>query len=204
MARYGISSTNTLGISAPVLRQIARRHRRDHLLALALWDSGVHEARILAALVDDPKQVTRDQAERWVLNLDSWDVCDALTCNLLDRTAFAWELPAAWATREEEFVRRAAFSLIAGLTVHDKKAPDERFLDFLPLIEAASGDDRNFVKKAVNWALRQIGKRSHALNAPATELALALKTSSVRPARWIGSDAWRELTSPAVHARLKS
>lgn len=154
MARYGISAIGTMGVSMPIVRSMAKRLGKSHDLALALWDSGVHEARILAALVDEPAKFTLEQAERWVMDIDSWDVCDQLCGNLLGRTSFAYELVPEWVKREEEFVRRAGFVLMTQLAVHDKKASNEHFLEFLPLIENAATDNRNFVKKAVNWALR--------------------------------------------------
>ncbi len=198
MARYGISVTNALGVSMPALRQMARTHRREHDLALALWDSGVHEARILAALVDDPRQVTEEQMERWVAGFDSWDVCDQVCSNLFDRTAFAWAKAVEWAGRPEEFVKRAGFVLMAALAVHDKKAGDDAFLQFLPLIEREAGDNRNFVKKAANWALRGIGKRNPALREAALAAGRRIREQGTRSARWIAGDAIRELerTSP--------
>ena len=175
MARYGISPEGTLGVTMPFLRGIARELRparrahpeAAHALADALWDSGVHEARILAGLVDVPALVTPEQADRWVSQLDSWDVCDGLCGNLLGDTAFAYEKVEEWTAAEPEFVKRAGFVLICALTVHDKKTGDEPFLHFLTLIEREADDPRNFVKKAVNWALRQIGKRNRNLHAAA-------------------------------------
>jgi 3-methyladenine DNA glycosylase AlkD len=203
MARYGISSAGTLGVSMPAVRDIARRAGRDHALALQLWASGLHEARILAALVDDPKQVSLAQMDRWAADFDSWDVCDQVCSNLFDRTPYAYDCAARWAERPEEFVRRAGFVLMAALAVHDKKADDARFEAFYPLIRRAAGDARNFVKKAVNWAIRQIGKRSRRLNASAIALAEDIRLTESKPARWIATDALRELTSPKTQARLK-
>ena len=202
MARFGINPEGTLGISVANLRKIAKELGRDHGLAEALWQSGIHEARILAVLVDDPKLVTEDQAERWVVDVDSWDVCDQLCMGLLRKTPFAHAKAKAWCKRKEIFVRRAGFALIATLAVHDKKAPDKTFAAYLPLIRRAATDERNFVKKAVNWALRQIGKRNAALNADALALAEDLIATDDKTARWIGRDARRELTSDAVRARL--
>ncbi|MBI3945290.1 MAG: DNA alkylation repair protein [Armatimonadetes bacterium] len=193
MARFGINSHHTLGIPIPALRKLAREAGRDHALADALWESGVHEARILAALVDDPALVTEEQMERWVAGFDSWDVCDQVCSNLLDRTPFAYRKAAEWSARPEEFVKRAGFALMAALAVHDKAAPDAAFLAFLPLIERETGDDRNFVKKAVNWALRQIGKRNGGLRGAAIETARRVRGQGSRSARWIASDALREL-----------
>jgi 3-methyladenine DNA glycosylase AlkD len=202
MARYGINPENTLGVSIPRLRAMAKEIGRDHALALELWASGIHEARILAGLVDDPAMVAAAQLERWVGDFDSWDVCDGVCGNLFDRTPFAWEKAAAWSARSEEFVKRAGFVLMAALAVHDKKAPDERFRNFLPLIEREAADERNFVKKAVNWALRQIGKRNRALNRDAIAAAKRIRKIDSRSARWIAADALRELESGAVRERL--
>lgn len=203
MARYGINATNTLGVSIPCLRAMAKRIGKDHALALELWASGIHEARILAALVDDPAEVTEAQLERWARDFDSWDVCDGVCSNLFDRTPFAHAKAAAWSARKEEFVKRAGFVLMAALAVHDKKSPDSRFREYLPLIEGEAGDERNFVKKAVNWALRQIGKRSPALNLAAIAAAKRIRKSDSKAARWIAADALRELESEAVRKRLR-
>jgi len=202
MACYGINSENMLGVSIPSLRAMAKRIGRDHALALELWASGIHEARILAGLVDDPAQVTAAQLERWVKDFDSWDVCDGVCSNLFDKTPFAWDKAVAWSARSGEFVKRAGFVLMAALAVHDKKAPDERFKKFLPLIESEAVDERNFVKKAVNWALRQIGKRNRALNRDAIAAAKRIRKIDSRSARWIAADALRELESGAVWQRL--
>ena len=204
MARYGISSENTLGVSIPALRDIAKKHRKNHALALGLWGSGIHEARILAALVDDPKLVTEEQMERWVRDFDSWDVCDGVVCNLFDRTPFAWSKAREWIRRDETFVKRAGFVLMAALAVHDKAAADEKFIKLLPLLTRGAGDDRNFVRKAVNWALRQIGKRNLALNAAAVSAAQEIRQLDCKSARWIASDALRELTSDATRKRLEA
>ena len=193
MKRYGISTANTLGVPIPLLRRIARPHRRNHALALHLWDSGIHEARILASLVDDPKQVTVAQMNRWVRDLDSWDICDQLCNNLLNRTPYAHGRVRPWVAAKAEFVRRAGFVLIATLAVHDKAAPDDVFVDYLALIENATGDDRNFVKKAVNWALRQIGKRNACLRKHAIAAAKRIENQGTPSARWIAKDALREL-----------
>jgi 3-methyladenine DNA glycosylase AlkD len=202
MARFGTSSADTLGVPMPVVRRTARAHKRDHELALALWDTGVHEARILSALVDDPKAVAEAQLEAWVRDLDSWDVCDQLVMNLVDKTPFAWTKVYEWAARDEEFVKRAGFALMASLASHDKKAADDAFLGLLPVIAEGATDGRNFVKKAVNWALRGIGKRDAALNTAALTLAEELAASASSPARWVAKDASRELRSDAVRARL--
>jgi 3-methyladenine DNA glycosylase AlkD len=202
MARYGINPENTLGISIPVLRKLAKEAGRDHALAQELWASGLHEARILAAFVDDPRQVTPEQMDAWTQDFDSWDVCDQVCCNLFDRTPWAYEKAAAWSERSEEFVKRAGFALMAALAWHDKRAPDGALESFLPLIRREAGDGRNYVKKAVNWALRMIGKRSRYLNALAVQTAQEIARSDSKAARWVAADALRELTSAAVQGRL--
>jgi 3-methyladenine DNA glycosylase AlkD len=181
---------------------MAKRIGRDHALARELWASGIHEARVLAGLVDDPAAVTAAQLERWAKDFDSWDVCDGVCSNLFDRTPYAWDKAVAWSARSREFVKRAGFVLMAALAVHDKTAPDERFKNFLPLIEREAVDERNFVKKAVNWALRQIGKRNRALNRDAIAAAKRIRKVDSRSARWIAADALRELESDAVRQRL--
>jgi 3-methyladenine DNA glycosylase AlkD len=202
MARFGINPENTLGIPVPVIRGMAKELGRDHFLAQELWNSGVHEARILAGFIDDPKLVTEDQMERWVTDFDSWDVCDQVCGSLFDRTPMAYGKAVEWSARDEEFVKRAGFVLMASLSVHDKKADDKRFLHFLPVIKRGAVDERNFVKKAVNWALRQIGKRNVELNRAAIKVGRELAAMSSRSARWIASDALRELEGEAVRERL--
>jgi 3-methyladenine DNA glycosylase AlkD len=204
MARYGINPTHTLGVPMPALRSMAKEIGVDHALAQELWESGVHEARILAGLVDDPRQVTEAQMERWVADFDSWDVCDQVCSNLFDRTPYAYQKAAEWSGRDAEFVKRAGFVLMAALAVHDKKAGDQPFEGFLPIIVRESADDRNFVRKAVNWALRQIGKRDRRLNAKAIETARQIAQIDSKAARWIASDALKELTSTKVVHKLKS
>jgi 3-methyladenine DNA glycosylase AlkD len=203
MARFGINPEGTLGVSMPAVRGLARDIGRDHGLAQALWKTGVHEARILAGLIDEPGLVTEGQMECWASGFDSWDVCDQVCMNLFDRTPFAYEKALEWSRREEEFVKRAGFALMASLAVHDKKASDERFLPFLAAIVKGSGDDRNFVKKAVNWALRQIGKRSLALHGPAVRTAREIAACGTKSGRWIAADALRELQSAGVESRLR-
>lgn len=202
MARFGISSQNTLGISIPNLRALAKEIGRDHDLALRLWESGLHEGRILASFVDDPKRVTPEQMEQWVSDFDSWDVCDQV-CGLFARTPYVYDRVAAWSARPEEFVKRAAFALMATLAVHDKKADDAKIAAFLPIIQREAGDGRNFVKKAVNWALRQVGKRSRKLNRLAIATAEEIAKIDSKAARWIAADALRELRSEKVRAKLK-
>lgn len=202
MSRYGIETGKALGITVTELRGLARRLGRDHELATALWDSEIHEARLLATMIDDPAQVTEAQMEAWVHDLDSWDLCDQLAGNLFDRTRFAFRKAVEWSGREDEFVKRAGFALMASAAVHRRDAVDEQFEAFLPLIRAEAGDDRNFVKKAVSWALRQIGKRSPELNRRAILTAREIQRIDARAARWIAGDALRELEGPAVQGRL--
>jgi len=203
MARFGINPKNTYGVSIPNLRKIATQIGRDHLLAQQLWASGIHEARILAGMIDDPEKVTEYQMEKWTESFDSWDVCDQCCSNLFDKTQFAYDKAAEWSSREEEFVKRAGFALMAALSVHDKKAHDDKFLRFLPLIERESSDERNYVMKAVNWALRQIGKRNLHLNRSAIAAAGDIHKLDSTAARWIAADALRELTSENVQKKLK-
>lgn len=206
MARFAINIHRACGVPVPVLRALARRIGRDHALAQALWATGQHEARLLACFVDDPAAVTDAQAEAWIGDLDSWDLCDQATTSLFDRSPLAWTKAVQWTQREDLWGRRAAFSTMAGLAVHDKRAGDRAFIDLLPYIEQAATDDRNFVRKAVNWALRNIGKRNDALNAAALACARRIQAAadaraggprggdaSDRSARWIARDAIREL-----------
>ena len=193
MAKFGINPKNTLGISIPFLRGLAKEIGTDHALALVLWDSGIHEARLLAGFIDDPKQVTREQMEKWALEFDSWDVCDQACSNLFDKTPYAYLKAIEWSSRKEEFVKRAGFVLMAALAVHDKNANDEPFKNFLPIIARESLDDRNFVRKAVNWALRQIGKRNNELKTAALDTAKEISSFDSSAAKWIASDAIREL-----------
>ena len=203
MARFGINPENTLGISIPTLRLIAKEIGKEQALALELWDSGIHEARLLAGFIADPRQMNEALLERWVQDFDSWDICDQ-TCGLFARTSYAYPKALEWIARPETFVKRAGFVLMATLAVHDKRASDETLAQFLPLIAHAAGDERNFVKKAVNWALRQIGKRSLALNTKAIETAHQIQHMDSKAARWIAADALRELTSAPVQTRLQT
>lgn len=203
MARFGINVSNALCISMPALRKFARETGKDHALALALWDTDIHEARIMAGLVDIPGQVTAAQMDRWVADFDSWDVCDQCCSNLFDKTPFAYDKCFEWSKDKREFVKRAGFVMMATLAVHDKKACDEEFLQFFPVILRESGDERNFVRKAVNWALRQIGKRNFELNKKAIALCNELKCLDSKSARWIAGDALRELNSDVVQQKLK-
>jgi 3-methyladenine DNA glycosylase AlkD len=202
MARFGINPYRALGISIYELRKLAKRIGVDHRLALELWEGGVHEGCILASYIEDPNSVSERQAEAWVSAFDSWDVCDQV-CGLFEQTEFAYRKVTEWGWREEEFVKRAAFAILAGLAVHDRAAPDAQFARFFPLIEAQAWDERNFVKKAVNWALRNIGKRNRSLHAAAVDCARRIASQGSRSARWIAADALRELNSEKAQARLE-
>jgi 3-methyladenine DNA glycosylase AlkD len=203
MARFGINPKNNLGISLYKLRPLAKKIGKNHKLALDLWDSGIHDARLLAVLIEDTKKVSKEQMNLWAEDFDSWDICDQACTNLFDITPFAWEKIFEWAERDEEFVKRGAFSIIAGIAVHDKDARDEEFEKLFPLIIKHSVDERNYVKKAVNWALRNIGKRNISLNSKAIKIAKKIKKIDSRSARWIASDALRELTSEKVKKRIQ-
>jgi len=202
MARFGINPENTYGVSIPKLRKVAKETGRNHALAQQLWVSGIHEARILASMIDEPEMVTAAQMESWVSDFDSWDVCDQCCSNLFDKTGFAHRKAGEWSDRGAEFVKRAGFVMMATLAVHDKKAADEEFLKFLPVIKRESTDNRNFVKKAVNWALRQIGKRNLNLNRIAIKTAEEIQQIDSKSASWIAADAIRELIGEAVQSRL--
>ena len=202
MARFGINTDRALGISVTTLRGVAKEVGRDHALAVGLWDSGIHEARLLATMVDDPEAVTSEQMEAWAADFDSWDLCDQCCMNLFWRTPYAIEKASQWAQRDEEFVKRAAFALMARLATKKARAPDELLESFLPIIERAAVDDRNFVCKAVSWALRQVGKSNRHLNGRAMESAERIGAQDTRSARWIANDALRELASDKVQARL--
>jgi len=201
MKRFGINPKGTLGISIPTLRRFAREIGRDHDLALRLWKSGFHEARILAGFVADPAQLTSAQVERWVNDFDSWDVCDQVAA-LFEQMPFARKKIRQWAASDREFVKRAAFAMIAGVAVHDTAAGDGQYEPFLQLIKRGLTDDRNFVKKAVNWALRGIGKRNRRLNRRAIAVAKEIALMDSSAARWIAADALRELKNPAVRQRF--
>lgn len=204
MARFGIKTKKTYGVRMPEIRRIAKEAGKNHKLAEKLWKHGYSETRILASIIDDPKLVTDVQMENWVTEFDSWDVCDQCCMNLFRKTPFAYKKVFEWSIREEEFVKRAAFTLIATLAVHDKKADNSKFEEFFPIIIRESGDNRNFVKKAVNWALRQIGKRNLELNKKSIIVAEELQKESSKSARWVAHDALRELKSVNVQKRLQS
>jgi len=193
MARFGLTGEGRLGLAVPTLRALAKEFKRDHELALALWDTGIPDAQILAGMVAEPARLTAAQMDRWVASLRAWDVCDQACLNAFVHSPLAWDAIPRWAAREAEFEKRAGFALLAVAAVHQKTRPDADFLARLPLIEDAAADERNFVKKAVNWALRQIGKRSLLLREHALTVADRLCERGEKSARWIGSDARREL-----------
>lgn len=202
LARYGIVAPKAFGVPVGTMLTFAKQHGKDHALAGELWESGWYEARMLAAMMDDPKQVTRRQMNAWVKDFDNWGICDTVCWHLFDYTPFAWEMLRRWSTSPHEFVKRAAFAMMAGQAGHNKTATDAQFLALLPLIEKGARDDRNFVKKAVNWALRRIGGRSLPLHAAAVALARRLAASDQASCRWVGKDALRDLSRPMVRARL--
>jgi 3-methyladenine DNA glycosylase AlkD len=204
MARYGINVKKAYGVSAPALRQMARAHRRNHALAERLWASGIHDAKGLAGLIDDPRQVIEEQMERWACDFDSWAVVDGTCNNLFRLTPFAHRKAVEWARRDEEYVKRAGYVLMACLAVHDKAAPDSTFLRYLPIIKRGATDERNFVKKAVNWALRQIGKRNPELREAAIKTGKQIQKLDSRAARWIAADALRELANEKTVAVIRS
>ena len=204
MTHFAIKTDNALGISAPRMRKLAKEIGTDHKLAMELWESNIHEARVIAALIDDPRQVTKSQMNNWVRQFDNWGVCDACCGVLFDKTPFAWDKAIEWPERKEEFVKRAGFVLMAALAVHDKRAPDKNFVPFFDIIKQHADDERNFVKKAVNWALRQIGKRNRLLNKKAVAVAKEIREMDSPAARWIAADAIRELTNKKILARLRT
>jgi 3-methyladenine DNA glycosylase AlkD len=204
MARYGLPSDNALGVPVGTIQQLAKQLGRNNELSDALWKTGVYEARLLACFVGEPARVTPAQMDRWCREFDNWGVCDTACFHLFDRTPHAWRKVVQWGRRRDEFERRAGFVLLACLAAHDKEADDQAFSRLLPFIERGAADDRNFVKKGVNWALRHVGRRSAALNAAAVTVARRLASSPEPAPRWVGKDALRELTSPKVTARLKN
>ncbi len=203
MARYGIDTENTLGVALPDIRALAKEIGKDHQLALALWRTGIHDARLLASIIAVPMEADRALAESWAADFRSWDLCDQCCMNLFRKTDFARDLVTQWRSRDEEFVKRAALAMIATLAVHDKKAEDTAFAELFGFIEEGASDSRNFVKKAVNWALRLIGKRNRVLNQQVIECAERIAAQDSKPARWIASDALRELTGEKVQTRIK-
>ncbi|MGZ7068204.1 MAG: DNA alkylation repair protein, partial [Methanobacterium sp.] len=202
-AKFGINSSKAYGVRMPELRRIARETGKNHEIAQELWKHGYTETRIIASIIEDPKLVSEEQMENWALEFNSWDICDQCCMNLFRRTPFAYKKIHEWSKRDEEFVKRAAFTLIATLAVHDKKAEDYSFEDLFPIIIKESYDERNFVKKAVNWALRQIGKRNLNLNKEAIEIAEKINKLDSKSAKWIAKDALRELKSEKIQKKLK-
>ncbi len=202
-ARFGIKSKKAFGVRIPELRKIAKKIGKNHLIAIKLWDFGYSETKILASMIDDPMDVTEEQMGQWVIEFDSWDICDQCCMNLFDKTPFAYKKVFEWSKRDEEFVKRASFTMMAVLAVHDRKASDEKFEQFFPIIIRESKDNRNYVKKAVNWALRQIGKRNMGLNKKAIIIAEEIHDLNFKSSRWIASDALRELKSKKIQSRLK-
>ena len=200
---YGITAPKAYGVPVGTIQQLGKQLGRDHDLALALWGTGWYEARMLCAFMDQPERVTPAQMDRWARDFDNWGICDTVCFHLFDRTPHAWKKVGPWSRRREEFVKRAAFALLAGLALHDKQADDEAFLEGLSLVERAAGDERNFVKKGVSWALRVIGRRNRALNVACLETARRLAGSDQPAAQWIGRLAVKELASPAVRRKLR-
>ena len=203
MARYGMKTEHRLGVQVPEMRRIAKETGKNHELALELWKTGVAEARIVAAMVDEPEKLTEPQMDDWVMDIDSWDIGDQVCMNLFEKTPLAWKKIVQWSKREEEFVKRTAFGLLACLAWHDKTAEDTRFLGLFPVIAQGALDERNSIKKAVSWALRNIGKRNPSLNEESLKLAQEIRKSSIKSARWVASDVIRELESEAVQKRLE-
>jgi 3-methyladenine DNA glycosylase AlkD len=195
MKRFGIETNNALGIKIPILRKLAKKYKLNHSLALELWQSRVHEARILACYIADPAQVSEDQMDSWAQDFNSWDIVDQCCGNLFDKTPFAYKKAVEWAFAKEEFVKRAGFVMMAELAAHEKKTEDQDFIGFFSVIEQEAKDDRNFVKKAVNWALRQIGKRNDTLRVNAIACAERIMNQSFKSSKWIARDALRELTN---------
>jgi 3-methyladenine DNA glycosylase AlkD len=204
MARYAIPSDHAYGVAMRDIKALGARLGRNQPLALALWDTGVYEARMLASFVGDPRQLTPAQMDRWCKTFDSWAICDAMCFNLFDRSPHAWAMVEKWKGRRAEFQKRTAFALLWSLTVHDRHAGDDAFLRGLAMIARAADDERHFVKKAVNMALRAVGKRNRALNAAAVEVARRLAGSTNPAARWVGTDALRELTGASVLKRVSA
>lgn len=204
MERFGINIENSYGAPIPAIRKIAKQIGKNHELAINLWHTKVHEARILASIIAEPKKLTEKQMEEWVKDFNSWDICDQVCMNLFDKVAIAYKKAGEWSARYDEFEKRAGFALMATLAVHDKNAPDKNFIKFLPIIIRKSGDERNFVKKAVNWALRQIGKRNIELNKLAIKTAEKMQKIDSKTAKWIAIDALRELTSASLQKRLET
>jgi len=202
MARYGITPENTYGVSIPNLRKIVKEIGKSHKLAQKLWTINIRETQILASMIEDPEMVTEEQMEGWVKEFNYWEICDQCCMNLFEKTRFAYKKAIEWSSKEEEFVKRAGFVLMARLAVSDKKAGDNKFEKFLPIIKRETTDNRNYVKKAVNWALRQMGKRNSNLNIKAIDAAKEIQEMDSKSAKWVASDAMRELTSETVQKKL--
>ncbi len=203
MARFGINPENNFGVSIPNLRKIAKETGRDHQLAHSLWATEIHDARILASMIEEPEEVSKNQADKWASDFDSWDVCDEVCMNVFEKLPFAYEKAVEWAGSTEEFIKRAGFVLMARLAVSDKKAEDIKFIKFFPYIKEHSKDNRNFVKKAVNWALRQIGKRNINLNKLAMQVCEEIYNFDFKSSKWIATDALRELNNDKIQKRLR-
>jgi len=203
MAKFAIVGDQRMGVSVPDMRKIAKAVGKNHQLALDLWDTGVPEGMIVAGMIAEPNELTEEQMEDWVVDINSWDICDQVCMNLFEKTPLAEKKINEWSVREEEFVKRTAYALIACLAWHDKQAGDEEFIKYFPIIVAGSTDDRNFVKKAVNWALRNIGKRNQILNEQAILCARQIQEIDSKSARWIASNARRELESDKIQERLR-
>ncbi len=203
MARFAIVGDQRLGVSVPDMRKIAKDIGKDHQLALDLWETGVPEGMIVAGMIAEPEKLTEQQMENWVVDINSWDICDQVCMNLFEKTPLAEKKIYEWSLREEEFVKRASYALIACLAWHDKEASDEAFTQYFPVIVVGATDERNFVKKAVNWALRNIGKRNQALNKEAIKVAKEIQGIDSKSARWIASNAIRELESEKIQERLR-
>ena len=203
MARYAIPSDNAYGVAMKDIKALGKQLGQSNDLAIALWDTGVYEARMLVSFVADPALLTSTRMDRWCKDFDNWAICDAMCFNLFDHSPYRWAKVKQWSSNRNEFQKRTAFALLWSLSVHDKQAPDEQFINGLGLIERAANDERNFVKKAVNMALRAVGKRNQKLNAAAVSVARRLSDSDDQTARWVGRDALRELTSASVMKRLK-
>jgi 3-methyladenine DNA glycosylase AlkD len=202
MACYGISTANRLGNSIPDLRKIAKETGKNHKLALKLWEKGIDETKILASMIGEEDRLTEEEVEKWVTDFNSWDVCDQVCMNLLDKTPFAVKKIKEWVKRKEEFVKRAAFSLIACIAVHNKEMPDDEFIKFLPIIKNASMDERNYVKKAVSWALRNIGKRNKNLNDEVLKFAKELESIDSKSAKWIAKDTLKDIQRENVKKKF--
>ncbi|MGA2676283.1 MAG: DNA alkylation repair protein [Methanobacterium sp.] len=203
MARFGINSKNAFGVKMPELRRMSKKAGKNHELAEKLWHAGYNETKILASLIEEPKNVTEDQMDKWAIGFNSWDICDQCCINLFYKTPFVYKKIFEWSERKEEFIKRAAFTLMAVLAVHDEKATDNKFKQFYPLIIRESTDNRNYVKKAINWALRQIGKKNRNLNNESIKIAEQIREIDAKSAKWIAQNALRELKSEKVQERLK-